>query len=87
MVLSLMKTLWRRWKGLAHLLVKAQSWILMAVVYVFAMGPISIFIKLDKRRRLDRGPPPPGAETYQCAVPPISSGAGTSDVGRAQRPW
>ncbi len=81
-MLSLLKTLWRGWKGFAHKLVAGQSWLLMAIAYIVAMGPASIFIKLNKERRLDRAPADPGAATYGLTVehrPP--------DVRRAQRPW
>jgi len=81
-VLSVMKTIWRRWKALAHGLVKVQSWLLMAIVYVVAMGPISVFIKLDKTRRLDRGPAQPDAQTF---AQPVRTRP--QDVRTAQRPW
>ncbi len=81
-MLSLLKTLWRGWKRFTHKLVAGQSWLLMAIAYVVAMGPASIFVKLDKRHRLDRAPADPDASTYGLAVehrPP--------DIRRAQRPW
>ncbi len=81
-MLALMKTIWKGWKGFAHKLVAGQSWFLMAIVYIFAVGPVSLFIKLDASRRLDRGPADPDAATYQVKVerPP-------QDVRRAQRPY
>lgn len=81
-MLGLMTTLWRGWKRFAHGLIKGQNWLLMAVAYVFALGPVSIFIKLDKRRRLDRGPADPAATTYQVPVQHVPM-----DVRRAQRPF
>lgn len=81
-MLALMKTIWRGWKGFAHKLVSGQSWLLMAIVYFVAVGPVSIYVKLDARRRLDRGPADPQADSYALPVP-----AKVVDVRRAQRPW
>lgn len=81
-MLALMKRIWRGWKGFAHSLVKGQTWVLMAFVYFFAMGPVSFFIKLDRKRRLDRGPADPQAPTYGRRLEPQQV-----DVRRAQRPW
>lgn len=81
-MLSLLKTLWRGWKSLAHKLVAGQSWLLMAIAYVTVMAPVAAYVKLNRHRRLDRGPSDPHAETYGLPVDPQPP-----DVRRAQRPW
>lgn len=81
-MLELMKTIWRGWKRFAHGLIAGQSWFLMALVYVFAMGPVSVYIRLSPRRRLDRAPPSPGATTYALPIR-----FEPQDARRAQRPW
>ena len=81
-MLGLMTTLWRGWKAFAHRLIKGQNWLIMAFVYITAMGPVSLFIKLDKERRLDRGPADPDADSYQKPVRQEPM-----DVRRAQRPF
>lgn len=81
-MLGTMTALWRSWKRFAHGIIRAQNLILMSIAYIVAMGPVSILIKLDRNRRLDRGPADPEAKTYglPAKVPP-------SDVRRAQRPY
>jgi|GEM_PF-3420922 len=81
-MLGLMKTIWAAWKAFTHGLVKVQSQVLMALVYFLALGPVSLFIKLSPRRRLDRAPADPEAATYGLLVVPVSA-----DVRQAQRPW
>lgn len=81
-MLALMKTIWRGWKGFAHKLVAGQSWLLMALVYIFAMGPVSLFVKLNPARRLDRDPPPEGATSFALDVD-----FQPQDTRRAQRPY
>ena len=36
-MLALLKTLWRHWKGLAHRIIAAQNWLVMAVAYGVAI--------------------------------------------------
>lgn len=81
-MLRLMTTLWRAWKNFAHGLIRAQNTIIMGTAYILAMGPISVFIKLNRKLRLDRDPADPAARTFgqPARVPP-------SDVRRAQRPY
>ncbi|MCK6506787.1 hypothetical protein L6R53_26025 [Myxococcota bacterium] len=78
-MLAFMTSLWRGWKSFAHGLIKGQNWLLMAIAYVVALGPVSIFIKLS-RRKLDRGPADPDAKTYGLSV-----AQAPMDVRRAQR--
>lgn len=76
---SIMTSLWRGWKSIAHGIIKGQNWLLMAIAYVVALGPVSIYIKLSKRK-LDRGPADPTASTYGLPV-----AQQPMDVRRAQR--
>lgn len=81
-VLSFMVTLWRGWKGFTHKLITGQSWLIMAIVYFTAIGPMSLFIKLDRNRRLDREPADPSAESFGLKLDMVKP-----DVRRAQRPY
>ena len=59
-----MKALWRTWKGLAHRIIAFQNWVLMAWVYVFAVAPVALAMKLLGRRLVRRPAIDPTAETY-----------------------
>jgi hypothetical protein len=63
-VIRFFKGIWRREKAFLHGIIKAQNWLLMALVYVFAVSPVAIVTKLFGRRMLDMSPPDPNAETY-----------------------
>ena len=81
-MLALMKTLWRRWKGLAHRIIAAQNWIVMALAYVIAMGPVSFFMRLKNPDLIDRGLGDPQWPSFWHPL------AGEDeDIRRAQRPW
>ena len=58
------KGLWRREKALLHGILKLQNWILMALVYVIAVAPVAVFLKLFRREMLDRSPLNPEAKSY-----------------------
>jgi hypothetical protein len=75
-MLGLFKVIWRRWKGFAHLLIKAQNWILMALVYWGAVAPVAIMMKLSRRPLLDRSLGDEGAESFWI---PREDGAYTMD--------
>ena len=45
-MLATMKTIWRAWKGLAHKIIAAQNFVLMSWVYIVALAPVAIFMKL-----------------------------------------
>ena len=45
-MLATMKTIWRAWKGLAHKIIAAQNFVLMSWVYIVAVAPVAIFMKL-----------------------------------------
>ena len=81
-MLALMKTLWRRWKGLAHRIIAAQNWLVMALAYVIAMGPVSFFMRLKDPDLIDRGLGDPESPTFWHTLPNEPE-----DIRRAQRPW
>ena len=81
-MLYLMKALWRRWKRFAHAIIRAQNWIVMAIAYVVAMGPVSFIMRLRSRDLIDRGLGDPGATSYW-----IPMNDPQQDIRRSQRPW
>jgi len=62
-MLSLFKTLWRKWQSFAHRLIKAQNWFLMSLVYWLALAPVAIAMKLKGSVLLDRSLGEDGAES------------------------
>jgi len=82
MILALMKTIWRRWKGVAHGIIRAQNWILMAVAYFVAVGPVALVMRMTNKDLTDRGLGDPEATTYW-----LEPEMGHQDIQRAQRPW
>ena len=63
-MLNLYKQIWRGWKGFAHRIIAAQNWFLMAMVYVTAVAPVAVMMKLFRRPLLDRSLGDEGAESY-----------------------
>jgi len=63
-MLDLYKQIWRGWKAFAHRLIAAQNWFLMAMVYVTAVAPVAIMMKLFRRRLLDRSLGDESAESF-----------------------
>ncbi|MCK6525030.1 hypothetical protein L6R49_26805 [Myxococcota bacterium] len=55
-MLTLMKRIWRGWKRLAHHIVSAQNFVLMSVVYWFALAPVAVALKLVGKKVI--APPP-----------------------------
>jgi hypothetical protein len=82
MILTLMKTIWRRWKRVAHGIMRAQNWFLMALTYVIAVGPVAIVLRIKHRDMTDRGLGDPDAKSYW-----LEPELGEQDIVRAQRPW
>ena len=56
-MIALFKALWRRQKRFIHGIIYWQNWILMAVVYVVAVTPVALVMKLFRRPMLDVTPP------------------------------
>ncbi len=81
-MLALLKTLWRHWKGLAHRIIAAQNWLVMAIAYGIAMGPVSFVMRLKNPDLIDRGL---GEEDWTSFWLPLSNEP--HDIRRAQRPW
>jgi hypothetical protein len=63
-MLNLFKQIWRGWKGFTHKIIAVQNWFLMAVVYITAVAPVAIMMKLFRRELLDRGLGDEDAESY-----------------------
>ena len=60
----LFKRIWWREKAFLHGIIKVQNWLLMAFVYVVAVSPVALVLKLFRRKMLDMSPPDPSAKTY-----------------------
>ena len=81
-MLRMMKAIWRRWKGLAHGIIRVQNWLVMAVAYVIGMGPVAFFMRLKSNDLIDRGLGDPEADSYWHEMNDPHE-----DIRRAQRPW
>ena len=81
-MLSVMKALWRRWKGLAHGIIRAQNWLIMVVAYGVGMGPVAFIMLVRGEDLIDRCLGDLEGETYWLSLP-----AEEQDIRRAQRPW
>ena len=81
-MLNLLKTVWRKWKGLAHGIVHAQTWVLMGFIYWFTVGPVSFMYKLFNPDPIDRKLGDPDASSY---AKPVETEI--QDIRQAQRPW
>ena len=81
-MLALMNILWRRWKALAHRIIAGQNWLIMAIAYGVAMGPVSLVMRLKHPDLIDRGLGDPDAKSFWI---PLDSAR--EDIRRAQRPW
>jgi hypothetical protein len=79
-MLATMKTIWRAWKGLAHRIISVQNWVLMAWVYIFAVAPVAIFMKLFGQKLVKRPVIDPEADSYWQDKPD-----GPLTMDRAQR--
>ena len=78
-MLKLMKRVWRAWKRLAHRLISAQNFVLMALVYWLALAPVAIALKLVRKRVVDEAPPTPEGTFWQ------ERKSGPMDMERAGR--
>ncbi|MCB9764894.1 MAG: hypothetical protein H6739_34275 [Alphaproteobacteria bacterium] len=79
-MLPLMKRIWRAWKGLAHRIITAQNYVLMAIVYWVALAPVALVLKLVRHEVVPAAPEqdPEGSFWQQRRVPPL-------DMDRASR--
>jgi hypothetical protein len=82
MMLALMKTTWRTWKGMVHGLNAAISWTLMSIAYVSALGPVASYFLITRTDLTDRGLGDTEADSYWLNMPPDED-----DIRTAQRPW
>ncbi len=81
-MLNLMKALWRRWKRFAHAIIRGQNWLVMAIAYVVAMGPVALIMRLKSSDLIDRGLGDPDADSYWIPMKDVEQ-----DIRRSQRPW
>ena len=81
-VLAILKRIWRSWKALAHALVRAQSWLAMALAYWVALMPVALVMKIVRPDPLDRGRGDPDASSLGK-----EHLVARQDIRRAQRPW
>ena len=81
-MLSLMKSLWRAWKRLAHGIIAVQNGVLLLMVFVFGVGPAALLARLSRRELLDRDPPEEEPESWWL---PLSDSR--RDMDWAQRPF
>ena len=81
-MLELMKTLWRRWKALAHRIIRGQNWLLMGVAYWVGMGPVAFFMRMKHKDLIDRGLGDPSSPSHWLPLADQKQ-----DIRRAQRPW
>ena len=63
-MLATMKTIWRAWKGLAHKIIAAQNFVLMSWVYIVAVAPVAICMKLLGRKLVFRPVIDADADSY-----------------------
>ena len=75
-----MKGIWRGWKRFAHKLISAQNWLLMALVYWFAVMPVAVFLKLIGHKLINTPAKDDSVDSYW---EPRDDGG--MDMGRAQR--
>ena len=81
-MLGLLKLLWRNWKGLAHRIIAAQNWLVMAIAYGVGMGPVAIIMRIKHDDLIDRGLGDPDCESYWLPMTTEQQ-----DIRRAQRPY
>ena len=81
-MLEVLKAVWRRWKRLAHAIIAAQNWVLMAVAYGVGMGPVALVMRLKYPDLIDRGLGDQQGSSYWLPVQ-----GERQDIRRAQRPY
>ena len=81
-VLDLMKTIWSRWKKAVHRINDVIAFTLMTVVYVTAMAPVALYMRIFRPDPIDRGLGEPDRKSYWM---PMRLEA--QDLRRSQRPW
>ena len=81
-MLSFMKMLWYRWKGLAHRIIKGQTWVVMGAAYWIGLGPVALVLRMKNRDLIDRGLGDPSSASHWIALT-----GDRQDIRQAQRPW
>jgi hypothetical protein len=63
-MLWLFKSLWRWQHAFLHAVIALQNRVLMTVVYVVAMAPVAVLLKLFRQDLLHRGDPEQPGSSY-----------------------
>ena len=64
-MLELFKQMWIGWNDrVVRNILRVQNYVLMSVVFIFGLAPVALALKAMRRPMLDRGPAPPGTQSY-----------------------
>ena len=64
-MLELFKRMWIAWNDqVVRNIMRAQNFVLMSIVFVFALAPVALVLKALGRRMIDRRAPPAGTASY-----------------------
>jgi len=63
-MVRLFKSMWRWQHAFLHAVIGLQNWVLMAVVYVIAITPVALVMKVLQRDLMFRGETEAGRETH-----------------------
>jgi len=79
-MVALFKSMWRWQHAFLHAVIGLQNWVLMALVYVIAVAPTAVVLKILQRDLMFRGETEAGRDTYW-----IPRDEKTFDMERARR--
>ncbi len=63
-MVRLFKSMWRWQHAFLRAVIGLQNWVLMAVVYVIAIAPVALVLKVLQQDLMFRGETEPGRDTY-----------------------
>ncbi len=81
-MITIMKFLWRRWKGIVHKINDVIAFFLMGFTYLFAVAPVALFFKFTGQKLLDRSLGTPSMKSYWLPKKEIDQ-----DIRRVQRQY
>ena len=67
---------------MAHRIIAAQNWLVMAIAYAIGMGPVAVVMRIKHDDLIDRGLGDPDSDSYW-----IPLALEQQDIRRAQRPY
>lgn len=67
---------------MAHRIIAAQNWLVMAIAYAIGMGPVAVVMRIKHDDLIDRGLGDPDSASYW-----IPLRLENQDIRRAQRPY